>query len=308
MDNLEQILEGLLFVSGDGLEKGYIMEKLSVLDKDLDKAIEKLKAKYSGKSGIHLICYKDKIQLCSNPDYADDISVVLNPIRERNLSKSTLEVIAIVCYKQPITRLEIEEIRKVNSDYAIQTLLNHGLIEVVGRKDAVGKPLLFGTTDEFLKRFQIENLSQLPDYEEILKQVELIESDGNLYNEFEIKDEEEEVLINGEVVKNKSKTLQELNGEIIRERREQNKKDDMLLEDLVASQKALEALNKKLVETTLNPKPVQEEAMQKDNLVTSEENKTNSVEVVDERIEDKLNKEEEIPDFLKNEKNIEIVG
>lgn len=298
MKNLEQILEGLLFVSGDGLDKGYIMEKLSVTDKEINKAVEALKAKYSGESGIHLITYKDKIQLCSNPNYADDISVVLNPIRERNLSKSTLEVIAIICYKQPITRLEIEEIRRVNSDYAIQTLLNHKLIEVVGRKDAIGKPLLFGTTDEFLKRFQIENLDQLPDYEDILKQVETIENDRSLYNEFEIGDEEE-ITVNGEVVKDKSKTLQELNGEAIKERREQMKKDDMLLEDLANSQKALEALNKKITETTLNPKPVEEKPA---------ENTSNN-ELSNEQINTLLEEaQDEIPDFLKNDKNLQKVG
>lgn len=295
MDNLEQILEGLLFVSGDGLDKGYIMEKLSVTDKQIQKAVDKLKAKYSGTSGIHLICYKDKIQLCSNPSYADDISLVLNPIRERNLSKSTLEVIAIICYKQPITRLEIEEIRRVNSDYAIQTLLNHKLIEVVGRKDAVGKPLLFGTTDEFLKRFQIESIDQLPDYEEILKQVETIESDKSLYNEFEIEDDEQ-VLINGQYVSKKSMTLEELNGERIKERREQSKKDDVLLEDLLNSQKALENLNKHIQETVLNPKPQQEQ---------QPENKSN---LSNSQIDALLNQtKDDIPDFLKKDQTLEKV-
>lgn len=285
MKNLDKILEGLLFVSGDGLNRGYIMEKLSVTDTQLDQAIEKLKNKYSGESGIHLLTYHDKIQLCSNPEYADDISLVLNPIRERNLSRSTLEVIAIICYKQPITRLEIEEIRRVNSDYAIQTLLTHKLIEVVGRKDAVGKPLLFGTTDEFLKRFQISNLSELPDYDEILKQVETIESDKSLYNEFEIKDEDEEIVINGQVVKNKSKTLAELNGEMIQQRKEQAHKDDMLLEDLLSSQKALEALNKKLNDTVLNPKQ----------------------EISNETLAKQENFSDDIPDFLKQEKDIKFI-
>ena len=286
MKNLEQILEGLLFISGDGLDKGYIMEKLSVTSKEIDKAVEKLKEKYCGDSGIHLICYKDKIQLCSNPEYADDISVVLNPIRERNLSRSTLEVIAIICYKQPITRLEIEEIRRVNSDYAIQTLLNHKLIEVVGRKDAVGKPLLFGTTDEFLKRFQIENLDELPDYDEIMKQVEVIESQKTLYNEFEVEDDgDDQIIINGQVVSKKSMTLEELNGE----RKEQMRKDDMLLEDLVNSQKALEAMNKRVLETVTKPK---------------EEPKP---ELSQSQIDMLKNEAEDIPDFLKNDKNIQKV-
>lgn len=288
MKNLEQILEGLLFISGDGLDKGYIMEKLSATSKEIDKAVEKLKEKYSGDSGIHLICYKDKIQLCSNPEYADDISVVLNPIRERNLSRSTLEVIAIICYKQPITRLEIEEIRRVNSDYAIQTLLNHKLIEVVGRKDAVGKPLLFGTTDEFLKRFQIKNLDELPDYDDIMKQVEVIESQKTLYNEFEVEDDgDDQIIINGQVVSKKSMTLEELNGE----RKEQMRKDDMLLEDLVNSQKALEAMNKRVLKTVTKPKEEQEPKQ----------------ELSQSQIDMLKNETEDIPDFLKNDKNIQKV-
>lgn len=191
MDNLENILEGLLFVAGDGIEKGYIMEKLGVTDKEITKAVDKLKNKYSGDCGINVITYKNKIQMSSNSKYADDISLVLNPIRERNLSKATLETVAIIAYKQPITRLEIEDIRGVNSDYALQTLMNLKMIEVVGRKDAVGKPLLFGTTDEFLKRFDLQDLNQLPDYDELLKSIQVIEQESNhLYSDYEIPDEE----------------------------------------------------------------------------------------------------------------------
>ena len=191
MENLENILEGLLFVSGDGLDKAYIIEKLGVEKKELDKAIVSLKDKYAGSCGINLIEYKNSIQFTSNSSYAEDISVVLNPIRERALSKATLETVAIIAYKQPITRLDVEEIRGVNSDYAIQQLLQHNMIEVVGRKDAVGKPLLFGTTDEFLKKFELKDISDLPDYEELLSMIDTLEAEDNsLYNNFEIPDEE----------------------------------------------------------------------------------------------------------------------
>ena len=160
----------------------------------LKAAIAELQQKYSGDSGIQVLTYKDKVQLCSNPNYAEPISVVLNPIKERALTKTALETVAIIAYKQPITRLEIENIRGVSSDYAVQVLLQHNLIEVVGRKDVVGKPLLFGTTDEFLKRFQIHDLSELPKYEELLEQIKVLSQGMNtdaLYNEFEIKDEDE---------------------------------------------------------------------------------------------------------------------
>lgn len=192
MSDLENKLEALLFVSGDGVEISEIIEKWQVTDKALEKAFENLKERFNENFGIKIIKYRNKLQLCSNPTYADDISSVLNPIRERNLSKATLETIAIIAYKQPITRLDIEQIRGVNSDYAIQTLLKHNLIEVVGRKDAIGKPLLFGTTDEFLKRFDLENLDNLPNYDDLLNSIQVINEQKTLYNEFEIPDDENE--------------------------------------------------------------------------------------------------------------------
>ena len=87
-----------------------------------------------------------------------------------------LEVAAIIAYKQPVTRIDLEEIRG-NSEYAVQKLLELGVIEPVGRKDAVGKPVLFGTTDKFLKRFQISSLDELPDYEELINKIQLIRGD-----------------------------------------------------------------------------------------------------------------------------------
>lgn len=202
MNNLENKLEALLFVSGDAVEISEIIDKWQVTDKQIDDAVENLKVRFNDETGIKIIKFKNKLQLCSNPDFADDISNVLNPIRERNLSKATLETIAIIAYKQPVTRLEIEQIRGVNSDYAIQVLLKHNLIEVVGRKDAIGKPLLFGTTDEFLKRFDLENLENLPNYDDLLNSIQVINQTSSIYNEFDIPDEEPAITDNN-IVENK---------------------------------------------------------------------------------------------------------
>ena len=181
LKNLKEILHSILFVAGDGIEKSFIAEKLDISKKDLDKALEELKKDLSGDAGVHLIEYKDKVQLATNPDYASYISDVLNPIREKSLTRAALETLAIIAYKQPITKLDIEDIRGVNSDYAVQILIDQNMIEVVGRKDAVGKPLLFGTTENFLKRFDIKDLSDLPDYEELLERIKTIrqEEDNN---------------------------------------------------------------------------------------------------------------------------------
>ncbi len=195
---LDEIIESLLFVSGDGIRIAEIVDLLELQNSEVTHSINRLKKKYGGKCGIHLISYNGKIQFASNPKYADVIASVLNPVKEKELSNAALETIAIVAYKQPVTRLEIEQIRGVNCDYAIQVLLKHNLVEVVGRKDVVGKPLLFGTTDAFLKRFQIESIDQLPDYEQLLESIKLLESTASeqkssLYNEFELPPEEAEV-------------------------------------------------------------------------------------------------------------------
>lgn len=177
MINLKEVIYSVLFVAGDGIEKEFLAEKLDVSKKEIDKAITQLKEELTADKGIHLIEYKNKVQLASNPNYATYISDVLNPIREKSLTRAALETLAIIAYKQPITKLEIEDIRRVNSDYAVQILIDQNMIEVVGRKDAVGKPLLFGTTENFLKRFNVQQLSDLPDYESLLERIQTIRAE-----------------------------------------------------------------------------------------------------------------------------------
>ena len=198
--NLPSIIEGIMFVAGTGVNIGDIASKLEVSEDEVKGALYVLQKKYNEESGIQIITFKDKVQFCTNPEYADPISVVLNPIKERALTKTALETVAIIAYQQPITRLEVENIRGVGCDYAIQLLLTHNLIEVVGRKDVVGKPLLFGTTDEFLKRFELQSLDDLPNYDELMAQIKILNENTNdsIYNEFDIdpdaEDEEEYAL------------------------------------------------------------------------------------------------------------------
>ena len=191
---LDELLESILFVSGNGLKISDIAEQLEIKTAEVNASIKRLKEKYSGKSGIHLLTYNGKVQFASNPEHSDVVVCVLNPIRERDLSSAALETIAIIAYRQPVTRLDIEQIRGVNSEYTVQMLLKNNLIEVVGRKEAPGKPLLFGTTDEFLKRFRLEKLSDLPDYETLLESIKIIggasDESKSIYNEFEIPEEE----------------------------------------------------------------------------------------------------------------------
>ncbi len=192
LEKLTNIIESILFVSGTQVAIADIKDKLEVSDKEMSTAINALKEKYNDNSGIHLLVFNKKLQFCTNPAYSEEVSSVLNPIKEKELSKSMLEVAAIIAYKQPVTRIDLEEIRG-NSEYAVQKLLELGVIEPVGRKDAVGKPVLFGTTDKFLKRFQISSLDELPDYDELITKISLIhgekESDDYLYRKDEYIDE-----------------------------------------------------------------------------------------------------------------------
>lgn len=201
MENLENILESILFTNGDAVDISDITSKIDVTKAEINKAVNKLKTKYNENSGIVLLSFNNKLQLASSSKYANEVSLVLNPIRQRNLSKATLETASIVAYKQPVTRMEIEEIRGVSSDYAINILLEHNLIEIVGRKDTVGKPVLFGTTDEFLKRFNLSSLDELPDYNTLMEKVRVIENkDDRLYNHFEVKSDDGEEQVAASVV------------------------------------------------------------------------------------------------------------
>lgn len=193
-EDIARVIEGVLFVAGDGVEIDEFKRKFDINDKEFNKSLDLLKAKYNENSGINIITYKSKVQFCSNPQIVEDISDILNPIRERTLTKAALETVAIIAYKQPITRLEIENIRNVkNADYAIDLLISNNLIEVVGRKDAVGKPLLYGTTETFLKRFGLSDIEALPNYNELLDRIRVIHSQGDsLYREFSIPDEQPE--------------------------------------------------------------------------------------------------------------------
>ncbi len=193
LKEIAKIVEGVLFVSGEGVEIDEFKSRFDMNDREFNKCLDILKEKYNEDSGINIIQYKTKVQLCSNPQIVENIAEILNPIRERSLTKAALETIAIIAYKQPITRMEIEGIRGVNCDYAIQLLQANNLIEVVGRKDAVGKPLLFGTTENFLKRFELKSIESLPNYNELLDRIRVIHSEGDsLYREFTIPEEDEE--------------------------------------------------------------------------------------------------------------------
>mgnify|MGYP005793566769 FL=1 len=189
-EKLINVLEAILFASGKEVEIDFLLEKLQISRVAFEKALKSLQDKYSGDCGINVIKFKNKLQFATNPKYIDDVAEVLNPIREKELTKAMLETLSIIAYKQPITRLEIEEIRGVDCTYAVQTLSKMNMIEVVGKKDAVGKPHLFGTTDEFLKRFSLSDLSDLPSFESLTDRIQTIATPGGDSQLFDMKSNE----------------------------------------------------------------------------------------------------------------------
>ncbi|MCD8205905.1 MAG: SMC-Scp complex subunit ScpB [Clostridia bacterium] len=168
---LSNMIEALVFASGDPLPVKYIVEKLDVSLKAVNVAIDELKKKYGEESGIQLLVFNGKLQFASNPKFRDEISSVITPIIEKEFTKTILECAALIAYKQPVTRSELEDIRGSSCDYAIHTLLNLKMIEPCGRKDTIGKPILYSTTEEFLKRFQLNSIADLPDYDELMTQI-----------------------------------------------------------------------------------------------------------------------------------------
>ena len=183
MENLKSVMQSIFYIAGDAVSFGDIAEKLNVEFDEVKKTAQEIKEEFEQNNcGINLQIFNDKAQLCSNPNNAESVAEVLNPIREKALTRVVMEVCGIIAYKQPITRLEVENLRGFNSDYAITTLLENNLIEVVGRKDAIGKPLLFGTTDTFLKKFNLNSLEDLPDYDELMERIEVLHTNSQKNN------------------------------------------------------------------------------------------------------------------------------
>lgn len=171
---LKNIIEALIFAAAKGVSYQIIKDsfKDEYTEKEIKTALKAIENEYSGERGIVLICFNDNYQFQTNPTYGEKLADILKPIKERQLSATVLQTLAIIAYRQPITRSEIEAVRGgVSSDYAISVLMKAELIEVVGRKNALGHPALFATNDNFLKRFQLKNLGELPDYDKLMEYV-----------------------------------------------------------------------------------------------------------------------------------------
>ncbi len=157
------VVEAILFTMGDSVEISALAKAIEVDAKDVKKYIEYLKEKYTkNDSGIGLIELEKSVQLCTRKEMYEYLVRIAKAPKKANLTDSLMETLSIIAYKQPITRLEVEKIRGVNSDHAVNRLVEFGLVQELGRLDAPGRPLLFGTTEEFLRSFGVKSLEELP--------------------------------------------------------------------------------------------------------------------------------------------------
>lgn len=179
MENIKSIIESLLFIWGEPLSFKEIAKVVERPNKEIKSILNEMKDDYMRNDrGLELKSYDDNYQLVTKKENFDYISKLINKKKTNRLSNSAMEVLSIIAYKQPVTRLEIEEIRGVKSNSSIDLLVRRELIEEVGRLDKIGKPILYGTTMEFLRVFSLENLDSLPNIKEIelfLKEEELNE-------------------------------------------------------------------------------------------------------------------------------------
>lgn len=166
---IESVIEAVLFASGDAISIDKLSEIVEVDKATLQSVVKRLTDKYDYEQrGIKIIQVGDKYQMATRGEYAKYVQKIVQPRKRNPLSKATIEVLAIVAYKQPVTRSTIENIRGVNSDNSVNRLLELGLIEEKGKLDAPGRPALFGTTDEFLRSFAVSSLSELPSIDEFV--------------------------------------------------------------------------------------------------------------------------------------------
>ena len=157
------ILESILFTMRKSVEIKTLAEALKLTQEEIKQILQDMAKEYSEKQrGIQLVFLEDSVQLCTKPQYYEYLIRIASRPQKQVLSDSVLETLSIVAYKQPVTRGEIERIRGVKSDHAIAKLMDYDLIEEIGRLDAPGRPVLFATTEEFLRCFGVSSVAELP--------------------------------------------------------------------------------------------------------------------------------------------------
>ena len=164
MNKLHGILESVLFAAGEAVKADKLAEIAGVSENEIHAEMKKIQKYYEKESrGFAILEIDEGYQICTRPEYYSYVQEIAGIRRQQGLSNAALEVLSIVAYNQPVTKGTIEYVRGVNSDGAVYRLVERGLIEEKGRLDAPGKPILYVTTQEFLRNFGLKTLDDLPD-------------------------------------------------------------------------------------------------------------------------------------------------
>lgn len=160
---MEAVVEAILFTMGESVEVSRIAKVIEQDTETTRKIIHNLKDKYEAEErGLCIIELEDSFQMCTKKDMYEYLIRIAKQPKRYVLTDVVLETLSIIAYKQPITKLEIERIRGVKSDHAVNKLIEYNLVAEVGRMDSPGRPILFGTTEEFLRRFSVQSVDDLP--------------------------------------------------------------------------------------------------------------------------------------------------
>lgn len=181
-NEIKAVIEGLLFVSGDeGIDRKQIAQVLEKDSKEIDEIINELKESYlSSDRGMTIVEYAGSLQFVTKPDHAVYYERLVETPGHSTLSQAALETLAIIAYKQPITRSEIEEVRGVKTEKPLQTLSAKGLVKEVGRAEGTGRAILYGTTKAFLDHFGLQTIKELPPLPENIQE-ESVEQEADLF-------------------------------------------------------------------------------------------------------------------------------
>ena len=160
---IPQIVEAILFVAGESVAISDLAAALGVGELELMRAVDEMERVFDEqRRGIAVRRYGDRLRLETRAEYAPYVERLLQPVQRQSLSQTAMETLAVIAYRQPTTKGEVEQVRGVKCDYSVQSLLQKGLIKEVGRKEALGRPILYATTDKFLEHFGISDIRELP--------------------------------------------------------------------------------------------------------------------------------------------------
>ena len=164
--NPAAVIEAIIFAAGYPMKYDKLAQTLNITPSEVKRYVSELAEKYNDDShGIMILMFPETCQFCTKEQHLPYIKEALGIKRGGNLSNSSMEVLAIVAYNQPITRSFVDAVRGVDSSYAVSSLVDKGLIEATGRMDAPGRPMLYSTTDKFLRVFGISSINELPEAE-----------------------------------------------------------------------------------------------------------------------------------------------